>query len=465
MIGLDVKQNVVAECEALARRLDAEGSASRAATSRAANLDAADLVVTLHACDTATDAAIAPRRRARGEGHPRGAVLPARADGAARECVARAAAPLWRAPRAVRRRGDGCRPRASALELVGYDVQVVELCRSSTRRRTSSCARHGRAGPDGPARLAAEYRAFADALAIEPALEAAPVGRRGDPGVSCSELSLAAAVPLAGTTTRAERWLLVEHGGPWEGTPCPTPRSPKPWPKRCSPSTAACPHAPPRARGGLGVRPRSPRAPRRTEESFGGSTSPAWRTSRTPTSTRPASPSRARSSSSAPTDRRDACCARLGVPVYNALRAHLPAELLWRSSHQGGHRFAANVLALPHGIQLGRVGPTEAAEVAAALATGRIPLAHYRGRSLHAPEVQAADALVRTVEGLDRVGDVRLVEHEGDRVVLATPRAVLEVRVEERPGPALPASCGAEPELTTSLTAAVVGRRSRSPSR
>ena len=156
--------------------------------------------------------------------------------------------------------------------------------------------------------------------------------------------------------------------------------------------------------------------------------------------------------------RRDACCARRGVPVYNALRRYVPEDLLWRSSHQGGHRFAANVLALPHGIQLGRVGAGEAAGVAVALAAGRIPLAHYRGRSLHAPEVQAADALVRTVEGLDRVGDVRLVEHAGDRVFLATPRAVVEVRVEERPGPALPASCGAESEPTTSLTAAVVGR-------
>ena len=149
----------------------------------------------------------------------------------------------------------------------------------------------------------------------------------------------------------------------------------------------------------------------------------------------------------------DAAC-----PSTTRCERHVPEDLLWRSSHQGGHRFAANVLALPHGIQLGRVGATEAAGVAAALAAGRIPLAHYRGRSLHAPEVQAADALVRNVEGLDRVGDVRLVEHAGDRVVLATPRAVLEVRVEERPGPALPASCGAEPEPTTSLTAAVVGR-------
>ena len=62
--------------------------------------------------------------------------------------------------------------------------------------------------------------------------------------------------------------------------------------------------------------------------------------------------------------RRDVCCGTYGVPVYNALRRHVPAELLWRSSHQGGHRFAANVLALPEAVQLGRVVPGAADEVA-----------------------------------------------------------------------------------------------------
>jgi hypothetical protein len=157
--------------------------------------------------------------------------------------------------------------------------------------------------------------------------------------------------------------------------------------------------------------------------------------------------------------RRDPCCARLGVPVFNALRRHVPHDLLWRSSHHGGHRFAANVLTLPHGIQLGRVRPGEAPAVAAALADGRIPLDHYRGRSLHAPEVQAADAALRRLEGLDRVGDVRLVDHEGERVVLETAREAVELAVTEVLGALLPASCGAEPEPTVRLVASVSARR------
>jgi hypothetical protein len=135
----------------------------------------------------------------------------------------------------------------------------------------------------------------------------------------------------------------------------------------------------------------------------------------------------------------------------------VPDGLLWRSSHQGGHRFAANVLALPAGIQLGRVEPAAAAEVADALADGRIPLRFYRGRSLHAPEVQAADAAVRVELGLESVDDVRLVLHDGPRVVLDTARGRVEVSVVERDGPLLPPSCGKDVEPTPVLEATVRG--------
>ena len=60
MLGLDLKEDVVAECAALAERLGAEGL--RFAVGDIAGADAADradLVVSLHACDSATDAALA----------------------------------------------------------------------------------------------------------------------------------------------------------------------------------------------------------------------------------------------------------------------------------------------------------------------------------------------------------------------------------------------------------------------
>src|SRR5207244_2028561 len=52
--------------------------------------------------------------------------------------------------------------------------------------------------------------------------------------------------------------------------------------------------------------------------------------------------------------RRDVCCAKLGLPVYEAIHRHAP-NLTWQCSHVGGHRFAANVVFLPEGICYGRI--------------------------------------------------------------------------------------------------------------
>jgi hypothetical protein len=151
--------------------------------------------------------------------------------------------------------------------------------------------------------------------------------------------------------------------------------------------------------------------------------------------------------------RRDACCARLGVPLYDALAPHLAPDRLWQASHLGGHRFAPNVVGLPAGVQLGRIPPQRAPELAGLLAAGRIPLDLYRGRTIYAPPVQAAEILIRTVGGCDGVADLRLLAHVGDLVTFATPSGELTARVEQRPGPSVPASCGAEPEPTARWSA------------
>lgn len=154
--------------------------------------------------------------------------------------------------------------------------------------------------------------------------------------------------------------------------------------------------------------------------------------------------------------RRDACCARLGQPVFDALVSELGGEeRVWQSSHQGGHRFAANVLVLPSGVQLGRVLPEAAAEVAAAVVEGRIPLRFYRGRTLDTPRAQAADAALRSALELDGISDVRAVGDDGAIVELALAAGIARVRVDEVEGPALPASCGAEAKPTSRLVAEI----------
>ena len=142
---------------------------------------------------------------------------------------------------------------------------------------------------------------------------------------------------------------------------------------------------------------------------------------------------------------RDQCCALRGSAVYGSLSARLGPEELWYSSHQGGHRFAANVLVLPAGVQLGRVAPDDAPYVVARALAGRVVLDRYRGRTAYAQGVQAAERAVREAQGLDAIADLRLIGVDGDRVRLRSWDGREHVaEVEEVVGPVVPASCGAD---------------------
>lgn len=146
--------------------------------------------------------------------------------------------------------------------------------------------------------------------------------------------------------------------------------------------------------------------------------------------------------------RTDACCARLGAPLYEALGRHVRPDQLWQASHLGGHRFAPNVVVLPHGIQLGRISSDRVDEVVAAVTEGRIPLDLYRGRTLYAPRVQAAEIAARVATGCDRVDALTLAADDGELVTSAAPSGDVSVLVGQRQGDAAPASCGGNPEPT-----------------
>jgi len=84
--------------------------------------------------------------------------------------------------------------------------------------------------------------------------------------------------------------------------------------------------------------------------------------------------------------RRDVCCARLGMPVYQAFRALIGAHA-WQSSHLGGHRFAPTLVILPQGLQFGRVSADEVAPLWTAAQEGRVhKLDRLRGYT-HLPRV------------------------------------------------------------------------------
>lgn len=154
---------------------------------------------------------------------------------------------------------------------------------------------------------------------------------------------------------------------------------------------------------------------------------------------------------------RDRCCALRGTAVFGALRDGLDEEQLWVSSHLGGHRFAANVLALPYGLQFGRVTVEEAPALVERALSGRIELDRYRGRTCYESPAQAAEHAVRAERGLDRIGDLRLVRAEDGLVVFrSVDGADWSVVVNRVDGPSVPASCGDEPAVRSVLSARLV---------
>lgn len=115
--------------------------------------------------------------------------------------------------------------------------------------------------------------------------------------------------------------------------------------------------------------------------------------------------------------RHDPCCAERGRPLARTLAESEPLAT-WECSHIGGDRFAGNIVAFPHGMYFGRVPPDLAAGVTAAYRSGRIDLAHYRGRSCYSTAIQAAEHLFRVERDIDRLDAVRPVvaSRRGGRV-------------------------------------------------
>lgn len=149
--------------------------------------------------------------------------------------------------------------------------------------------------------------------------------------------------------------------------------------------------------------------------------------------------------------RRDACCAREGLPTYQRLREAVN-DRVWQTSHLGGHRFAPVVLWLPHNYLLGRLSPDDVERVLACTETGVVPPVEFvRGRNCLTPAEQAAECLLRS-EAQESLAHepwpvVGAAQHE-DRVVVRfeTDAGVREVAVAKR-GPSLSviSSCGDAP--------------------
>jgi SAM-dependent methyltransferase len=169
LVGLDLKEDVIAACSALAARSGAAGL--RFERGDIAGFDAGedvDLVVSLHACDTATDEALAQAVR---WGADAILAVPCCQKEAYRQLESSLLAPLLRHGLAKERFGALVTDvlRAQLLELAGYRAQLVEfVALEHTAKNVLIRAVKGKpAGAD--ARRA--YEELRDSLGLDPALE------------------------------------------------------------------------------------------------------------------------------------------------------------------------------------------------------------------------------------------------------------------------------------------------------
>lgn len=184
---------------------------------------------------------------------------------------------------------------------------------------------------------------------------------------------------------------------------------------------------------------------------------------------------------------RDACCGRLGYPLYRELAALAAASRsgesagtvrVWRSSHLGGHRFAPTLLDLPSGRLFGRVSIEDARRI---LDGGEDLAARvekvYRGRTALPEAAQVVErALWMHVGAAFQTAALTADVQRGEGGFSVVMRADLEDgRVFEARGEVVldedgalltPASCGRDPEADTPwrLVALDLGAKTAVPS-
>lgn len=132
--------------------------------------------------------------------------------------------------------------------------------------------------------------------------------------------------------------------------------------------------------------------------------------------------------------RRDKCCAKFGVPLFNSLIEHAgDSASVWQSSHLGGDRFAANLVCFPHGLFYAHTSEESGRFIAGEYGAGRVALDKFRGRACYAPHVQAAEYFVRAESGVAGVEDLRFLSSEliGETMWRVRFRAAEGARVHE----------------------------------
>jgi len=151
---------------------------------------------------------------------------------------------------------------------------------------------------------------------------------------------------------------------------------------------------------------------------------------------------------------RDTCCARLGRPIAAAAAIHHP-EQVWEVTHTSGHRFAPTTVLLPSGSLHGRV--LDATPLLEAESAGELVVAGYRGRSVYPAEAQVAEEHVRATYGLTGLDDLTVSATGSEWQVSHRDGRTWQVALTAYDEGERPESCGKESKPVTRYAVALVG--------
>ena len=158
--------------------------------------------------------------------------------------------------------------------------------------------------------------------------------------------------------------------------------------------------------------------------------------------------------------RHDPCCAAYGTPVYQTLADLAGHERVWQTTHIGGHRMAATMIAFPQGIVYGHVDPLDVESLLMNHRAGYILTHKYRGRGCYAGHdldeaahlaAGAAEAVIRESTRQYGIADLRLTAvtalHDGRRrISFRGSNGATTVEVGTRMSAPRQTSCGDEPK-------------------
>jgi hypothetical protein len=289
------------------------------------------------------------------------------------------------------------------------------------------------------------------------------------PELYCADLSLNAGEPLYGTAAEAEHWLVLEHDAAWG----PKGVEDSQLPHEVLAHLKALSSRIPSLRLQLARKPdRAPEGVRAFFATVRQDAQALWevRAESLTALTELDLPALVRGEDAAWATRlhepyffvcvhgkRDRCCAQRGMPLYTEL-SRLAPERSFVTTHLGGHRFAATMVVLPHGICYGRVPEGAGPGIIEAHDRGSMfDLDHVRGRSSYESEAQAAEVSIRRELGelaLDALIFVKSEPVEGGKRVTFAHASTGQTHsrvIHEEAMPPLSQSCGAPAKPSSRL--------------